>query len=491
MRLLTTIFSLAITLASLNACMQVQETKQPETIQLAPREKYLVLDTTIFHEISNAGLELGTVKKHPKNPLFQEDQPWEVRFDNLYANVLYDEEAQLYKCWYNPFIIDQRTSRTSDAEKLLITYDEARQKYGGKRESAVCYAYSQDGITWVKPKLHLYPWEGEPSNIVVRQAHGAGIFTDPIEKDSIKKYKMFFRDHTSGSGKVAVAYSADGIHWSAPKNFPNVNVKADTHNNAFWAPTLNKYVAMTRDWAQNNGGEIERLRLVARTESDNFENWTDSEIILQGLEDHLQVYSMPVFYHHDIYIGLPAIFNTIEDRVHTELAWSKDTKNWHRVNPGTPLIPTSPNRDDYDWGCVYAAANPIMLANEIRLFYGASNGPHFGWRDGSLALATLRPDGFAGMTTIHSDEIARLKTHTISLQKNNIQLAADISPGGYIKVFIMHGKDKITLSKFEEAGEHDYLLAKLTPEVITKFKQKNIQLEFELYQAKLYAFGFQ
>ena len=29
---------------------------------------------------------------------------------------------------------------------------------------------------------------------------------------------------------------------------------------------------------------------------------------------------------------------------------------------------------------------------EIRLYYGASNGTHNGWRDGFLALATLRPD---------------------------------------------------------------------------------------------------
>src|SRR5690606_19043521 len=117
-----------------------------------------------------------------------------------------------------------------------------------------------------------------------------------------------------------------------------------------------KYVAITRDWDRENEGEIKQIRLVARTESDDFESWTDSEIILRGLEDHLQIYSMPVFFHHGIYIGLPSIFNTIEDRVHTELAWSTDTKNWHRVDPGTPLIPLSEKEGDYDWGCSYAAA---------------------------------------------------------------------------------------------------------------------------------------
>lgn len=29
-----------------------------------------------------------------------------MRFDNLYGNVIFDEEEKLYKCWYSPFIVD-------------------------------------------------------------------------------------------------------------------------------------------------------------------------------------------------------------------------------------------------------------------------------------------------------------------------------------------------------------------------------------------------
>ena len=67
--------------------------------------RYLVLDDRIIDEVIAAQLTLGEITKHPQNPLFGEDKPWEPRFDNVYANVIYDVEDKRYKCWYNPFII--------------------------------------------------------------------------------------------------------------------------------------------------------------------------------------------------------------------------------------------------------------------------------------------------------------------------------------------------------------------------------------------------
>ena len=71
-----------------------------------------------------------------------------------------------------------------------------------------------------------------------------------------------------------------------------------------------------------------------------------------------------------------------------ELAWSADTRVWHRVCEGTPLIPLADKPLEYDYGCIYTCVNPVMLEDEIRLYYGASDYLHYGWRVGSLALAT-------------------------------------------------------------------------------------------------------
>lgn len=67
---------------------------------------YLLRDTRIAEDARNAELVLETIEQHPANPLFGEDRPWEKRFDNVYANVLYDDEEEICKCWYSPFVVD-------------------------------------------------------------------------------------------------------------------------------------------------------------------------------------------------------------------------------------------------------------------------------------------------------------------------------------------------------------------------------------------------
>ena len=68
--------------------------------------KFLLLDNRIIERTENVKLQVSKVKKHPSNPLFKEEKDWEMRFDNLYANVIYDKEEKIYKCWYSPFIVD-------------------------------------------------------------------------------------------------------------------------------------------------------------------------------------------------------------------------------------------------------------------------------------------------------------------------------------------------------------------------------------------------
>lgn len=80
-------------------------------------DRYLLLDSRIVENTENAELRLGTVRKDPRNPLFMEEKPWEPRYDNVYANVIYDKQDKLYKCWYSPFIIDERTTSTPEDKR--------------------------------------------------------------------------------------------------------------------------------------------------------------------------------------------------------------------------------------------------------------------------------------------------------------------------------------------------------------------------------------
>ncbi len=427
-------------------------------------KKYLLLDSRVIKHSENCKLTLGKVTKNKNNPLFTEDKLWEPRFDNLYANIIFDtiNNQAYYRCWYSPFIVDYATSKTKNKKKKPGSYikrlREMYVKYGSKksREMGICYAISKDGIDWEKPSLNIVEFnDSKDNNIILRNNHGAGLFKDDFTEESNERYKLILAD--DNERRMFICTSNDGLKWSIPQVCPNIekvsedtkNLRikwnGDTHNNAIWAPTIEKYVLITRMWKQtkvNNGKSI-GIRLVGRSESLDYKTWTLTEPIFEGNEVHLQIYSMPIFEYYGIYLGLPAIFNIKTDTVQTELAWSPDTIKWYRICPGTALIPNSETRGDIDWGCIYAAKSPIILNNEIRLYYLGSDGPHTDWRKGYFCLATLRPDGFAGYKSVDDTLESSIITVPIPWNGYDLGLSADIDEGGYVKATVLNENNNI------------------------------------------------
>ena len=439
--------------------------------------RHLLLDSRIVEKAAGVRLVLGTVRKNPANPLFKEDRPWEVRFDNLYPNVTLDIRDGIFRCWYSPFIVDAVVRETPPEQRGTVRYKPR------EREMGICHAASRDGIHWEKPELGLVEFEGsKDNNLVLKGPHGGGVFFDSADSDAARRYKMICRSSDTDV-TLGVAFSPDGLHWSEIQRCPEIKAVGDAHNNAFWMPEAGKYVGITRLKTQT--GE----RLVARTESTDFIHWTQAEEVLRG--DPLnQTYAMPVFRHAGLYLGLLMIFTPEDDRVHCELAWSPDTREWHRVNPGSSLIPNSEKRGDYDWGCVYAGAIPIVQSDEIRLYYGASNGPHTIWRDGFLALATLRPDGFAGYEPVDKEISGKVLTRALRLGGGALRISADAAGG------------KVTVRLLDEAGKVLATASPLTGNVTDQplrwergfkyagVRDRPVRIEFELAAARLYSFSF-
>lgn len=431
--------------------------------------RFLLLDKRIIEFTENVKLEVGKVEKHDANPLFGEEKVWEVRFDNLYGNIIFDQEEQIYKCWYSPFIVDYAAHG--------MTLEERTEPYREhpEREMGICYATSKDGINWEKPDLGLVEYKGSKgNNIVWRGPHGAGVIKDVGEKDPSKRYKAIFQG-------MAVAFSADGLHWGKEKKVKGVSVAGDTHNNAIWAPTLNKYVGITRTWGRKFGREV------ARIESDDFINWTKEEVVLHGTTRDLQTYSMPIFYYKQVYLGLLTIYQQSTDRVWTELTWSPDTRSWYRIDEGTPLIPNSEKKLDYDYGCVYACATPVFTDDKIMLYYGGSDWLHFGWRNGSLCLATLRPDGFAGYVQENKTQEGVIVTKLLKYKGGELKLTADVEKGGSISVSLLNrdgeqiaASESITNSITDESLKFD-----------KEIKEENISIKLKIIQAKVYSFSIE
>ena len=488
--------------------------------------KYLVLDSRIIDETTGAKLTVGKVKKDKGNPFFKGDKPWEPNISNGFPTVLWDEEDRLYKCWYNAWIIDKAVATTPPEKRGdksgygSYLPDAVDSQPFPSRDSGVCYAISKDGIHWEKPELGVVEFNGDKKNNLVfsaeaipkmanaspdlppskaRGPHCAGIFKDYREGDPAKLYKMVFRDYSPSDPEnfyISVAFSPDGLRWDSVP-CPETDPEADALNNAFWDPELEKYVLITRRWSPD--------RVVARCESPDFLKWTKPEVVLSNSQLGLkhQIYSMPVFRYAGLYIGLAAIFNQDNDRVHTELAWSPDTVKWHRINPGTPLIANGDEKDDYDWGCIYTA-HAVFTKDEIRIYYMGDANTHYSWRDSGLCLATLRPDGFVGYEPYSDDVPALIKTKPVICSAKSLGLSVDVRGGGSVQVKLLDEGGKSlaaseSMTSQPEKWEWEYETnSEITDGRVTwtdgwdfsVMAGKKIQLEFELDNATLYSFSF-
>jgi len=84
--------------------------------------RYLLLDNRIVDKTENVRLINGKVKKHPANPLLVADKPWEIAFGNMYPSIIHDEGNEVYKCWYNLWVIDKAHESTPPDQRHTKLY---------------------------------------------------------------------------------------------------------------------------------------------------------------------------------------------------------------------------------------------------------------------------------------------------------------------------------------------------------------------------------
>lgn len=432
--------------------------------------KQLVLDTRVIERVENARLVLGAPVKDPRNPLFTADRPWENATNNLYPNVLWDEQEQIFKIWYKNVLADKdviaqmdRPSTVHDVGWYLL------------------YATSRDGIAWEKPALGLHKFDGrEATNIVARDTPNVGVFKDTHDPDAMRRYKMVY---DVGLGKPRVRFSADGMHWGEPieaKGFSSAN--GDTHNNAFWDSRIGKYVWFTKLYL----GE----RLVARFESDDFITWKSSGMVLRSSVAEgrsSQTYCLPVFPYGNIYLGYVMMYNLGKGRtVDCELAWSHDGIRWQRVAPGTPMIPRGAP-GSYDSQCIYAQAGPATAQDgQLLIYYGGSDVPHTGWKRHCLpSLARLRLDGFAGYEARDTALPANLTSSPVRIVNERLTLSADAA-GGSVVVEVLGDQGRVLAKSIPVTGDLTAQPVKLD---LAPYVGRTVRLRFVLTRARLYAFG--
>ena len=153
---------------------------------------FLFFDEGELQELYNVRLSVCRAEKHKSNPVLPlgdlnqwdsaQAAPWAGR------TVLYDDDEKLFKAWYS--------GRDASLERLMKTG----------------YAVSPDGVTWEKPELGLYPYNGNKRNNICCEFYGS-VIRDLSEPNPEMRYKMFVKGPPGVKGIRGIAHSPDGIHW--------------------------------------------------------------------------------------------------------------------------------------------------------------------------------------------------------------------------------------------------------------------------------------
>lgn len=387
--------------------------------------------------------------RHPANPLIVGPT---IKNQVSYCSVHRDAVTQRYQMWY---------------------------QMSGK-DTVVCYAESKDGIAWTKPELDLIAWPGiSDRNVVLTsvEQYGAAVVVDAPGGDPARRYKLAYwsippaasdikptqtatpvsakpesvkpesappKDPRGKNGGMYVAFSPDGIRWTkhpgpvlrgayGRSSDPplvgddgpfGVHTSVSDVLDASFDPVRKKYVVYSKAWIDGPDGTTYWKRAIARTESDDFLNWSSPQLMMApdefdgirpadypGTRRGVQLHGAPTFYYQGVYFALLQVADFETHGLQPiELALSRDGLRWERPFRETPFLPTVVGAAGFDAARIFSSATPIMLDDEMRFYFGGAENPwSFGKRESPWGSKKRLPKTGIGMATLPRDRFASVR----------------------------------------------------------------------------------
>jgi hypothetical protein len=248
---------------------------------------------------STDGVTLTLGQPRPEEIVLTFDNPWEGGASAAYPTVIKDGKA--FRRYY------RGGARAADG--LFKSNTEI-----------TCYAESADGITWVKPKLGLVPFEGSTDNNIILAPDRRGFshnFTAMLDdRPGVPPAERYKGVGAGSRGEVGLLrfVSPDGIHWKIYSDeviFPGY--KLDSCNVLSWLPAENCYAIYMRAWSVGGTPDVPKprdaYRTIARATSQDFKQWSTPERMqFTGDAKPTNLYTnatAPYFRAPHIMIGLP------------------------------------------------------------------------------------------------------------------------------------------------------------------------------------------
>jgi len=374
--------------------------------------KFLFFDNRELEVVEGFTRELEQPRKHDGNPLFIADQPWENGNMQLYGSVV-KAPGKPFQLWY---------SVVHDPWWIYL-----------------CYAESEDGLTWTKPRFDIHKHNGEKTNIVLADdVHGPAVIYDEADPRPGWKYKMVAG--TAPSNCICAFRSPDGIHWYKVRRHPLVATQPDCPMSFLRRPD-GRYAFYHRVTGKG--------RRVNRSESIDLVFTTgEPRLVFEpgpGDPPQLQFYGMGSAVYGAYEIGtLWAYHTSVEDHgggkmrgyQEAEFVYSRSGYAWHRAAQGEAFIPHG-RQGEWDDGNLQCASSPVFLEDEIRYYYAGTNMTHQShWelqpQTAGLGMATIKPDRFVALAA--GDRPAELLTCAFQPLSARLFINAAVKPDGGVRV---------------------------------------------------------
>lgn len=442
---------------------------------------YLLLDDQWVAEQSGLQRVFNQARPLPEPIIWPENPRTET--DCAWGNVIREPDGR-FRLWYATMMMGDQGQGPHEMAMAGV-WGKGEQFTFQPRSAADVrdvetmlgkYAESSDGLHWHKPVLHQIEFQGSRANNILLNGERAAaqtggtltnfdgytILRDDQEKDPRKRYKMFAHwesvhcwDNHDASGQLGrpqekhdaywaargeyLTYSADGLHWDQPlvrTEFPSgggdrMLVMPDRREKRWIA------YARSGGWAYP-----------AFSYSQDLLNWSAPEGARHITPETVSapaVECMIPFNYGNQDLAVVCGMDKPRGILSPRLAWRHEGQPWTWGSDPALIIPFGPPSSYYATGAVPLHNEPMIVGDQLLIFFNAFSRQQeipsiFGTR--SIGVATLRRDGFAGLTPGSPDEGGHLLTRPLTVAGRSLML--NVEHRG--------GPGTVLLAVFDSAG---------------------------------------
>lgn len=472
-------------------------------------ERQLFIDDHVVERMQGLTRTLHQPTDIADNPVIVPEYPWEHR-RIPFGSVYYSAAEGKFRCWYLAMnIYDSRPGFRGYREEHHLPIQEA---------AYICYAESDDGVHWHKPKLGLHEFRGSKENNIVLTCPGThfdstSVIHTPHDHEQPWKmisfiglwpYKQELIREQWGDTHFGIqrhghyAWSSrDGIHWQ-PLNGGEPVLAANDRSMFWWDPQQKVYVASAKT-SRN------RKRAQQYARSHDAIHWTKTPdwIHTADARDHPgdEAEAAYGFHYEGQYIGFAEMRRIRPGqpvKINWELLCSRDGRHWTR--PLRETFFADGPKESWRYQVLKVFANPpIERDGKLLIYYGGKTGT-VSVEEGdepfqAVCLAELRKDGFVSLAAGPAG--GYVITKPLIATGSELRLNVAVREGGHTRVELLDENSQ-PLPGFEleqcipvKADGVDQPVSWGSPANLSQLQGKVVRLRIELERADLYSFRFQ